>query len=162
MAQSIEHRAEYDAPAETVRGVLVDPDYLRARLAELGGKDAELVSHEVTPDGARLVLRQGVPVEFLPTVVRRFTGDDLVLDRTERWNGLHADIEVTVRGLPGSITGSQDLTDDGPGSRLALRGETRVPVPMVGGRIEGVVAEQVTELMGFESEFTRRWLAEHA
>src|SRR3712207_4516534 len=91
--------------ADTVRAVLVDPEYLRARLAELGGKDAELVTHDVTDDGAHLVLRQGVPVEFLPSVVRRFTGDDLVLDRSERWRGNHADVEVTVRGLPGSITG---------------------------------------------------------
>lgn len=166
MPRPIEQRAEFDADADTVRGVLLDADYLAARLAELGGKDAALVTHDVDGARATIVLRQGVPVEFLPSVVRRFTGEDLVLDRTERWRpreagGWVADLEVAVRGLPGSITGVQELTDAGTdgASALATRGSTSVPVPMVGGRIEATVAEQVTVLLGFEAEFTRRWLA---
>lgn len=165
MARSISHRAQYDASAGTVYGVLVDADYLRARLAEVGGKDAALLEHQVGERDARITLRQGVPVEFLPSVVRRFTGDDLVLDRTERWRerdggGWASDVEVTVRGLPGSITGTQQVTGDDPCTVL-LTGTTSVPVPLVGSRIEGIVAEQVTTLLGFESDVTRRWLAEH-
>lgn len=154
MAKPIEHSASFPHPVDAVVAALTDDAYLQARLKELGGKDAALVSHE----GGRIVLRQGVPVEFLPTVVRRFTGDDLILDRTETWHGSSADIDVQVRGLPGSITGSQEVVGDGDGSRISVRGSAAVPVPMVGGRIEGIVAEQVTELMRFESEFLARWL----
>ena len=163
MARSIEHRARFDADADTVHATLLDADYLHARLAELGGKDAALQAHEVHGDTARIALRQGVPVEFLPSVVRRFTGDDLVLDRAEHWKprsggGWRADVEVTVRGLPGSITGTQELTDTGGGSELVLAGTTTVPVPLVSARIEETVAGQVTALLGFESDFTQRWL----
>ena len=164
MPRPIEHRATFDAPADAVHDALVDHDYLAARLKELGGKDSALITHDVDGDTATIGLRQGVPVEFLPSVVRRFTGDDLVLDRTERWRrrdagGWMADVEVTVRGLPGSIAGTEEITDSGAGSELVLHGTATVPVPMVGGRIEGSVAGQVAELLGFESEFTRRWLA---
>lgn len=163
MPRPIEHRAPFDADADTVHAALVDRDYLEARLAEGGGKDAALLSHEVEGDRARLVFRQGVPVEFLPSVVRRFTGDDLVLDRSERWaprpdGGWRADVEVTVRGLPGSITGTQEVTDGGTGSVLVLTGQTAVPVPLVGATIEATVAEQVTALLRWESEFLRRHL----
>ena len=167
MPQPIEHRAHFDAPADEVHGVLLDADHLAARLKEMGGKDAALVEHDVDGSPARIALRQGIPVEFLPSVVRRFTGEDLVLDRVERWRprdagGWTADVEVTVRGLPGSISGTQELTDtDTGGSELVLRGTTRVPVPMVGGRIEAVVAEQVGVLLGHETRFTQRWLADH-
>jgi hypothetical protein len=165
MPRPIQHRARFGADADTVHATLVDADYLHARLSELGGKDSSLQAHEVDGDTARVALRQGVPVEFLPSVIRRFTGDDLVLDRAENWGprpggGWRADVEVTVRGLPGSIVGTQEVTDTAQGSELVLSGTTTVPVPMVGGRIEGTVAEQVTELLGFESEFTRRWLGE--
>lgn len=165
MPRPIEHRARFGADADTAHATLVDADFLRARLDELGGKDAALVTHEVDGDHARIALRQGVPVEFLPSAVRRFTGDDLVLDRSERWEprpggGWRAAVDVTVRGLPGSISGTQELVDTDGGSELALSGTTTVPVPLVGGKIEATVAEQVTELLGFESEFARRRLGD--
>lgn len=160
VARPIEHSASFPVSADDLYRTLVDDDYLAARLKELGGKDAAVVSREVDGGSATIVLRQGVAAEFLPSVVRRFTGDDLVLDRTERWrSGSGADVEVAVRGLPGRITGSQEITGDGDAaSTLALRGSVKVDVPMVSGKIEGIVAEQVGELLRWEADFTRRYL----
>jgi hypothetical protein len=159
----IAHRATWDVPAEEVYAELVDGDHLRARLEELGGKDPALVEHSVDASGARLELRHSVPVEFLPTAVRRFTGDDLVLDRVETWRvrqdgGYDGTFEVTVRGLPGTMTGTQELTDSGGGAVTEIQGEATVSVPMVGGRIEKVVVEQVGALLDAEDAFTRRRL----
>ena len=164
MARPIEHRSSYDAPAGRVHAVLVDADYLSARLAELGGKDPELTEHAVDGDRARLGTRSSVPVEFLPSVIRRLTGGDLVLDRVETWEpggdgGFTGTVEVTVRGLPGRITGTHTLRDEGDGSVYALDGRTDVPVPLVAGRIEGVVNEQVGALLAGEDDFLRRRLA---
>jgi Protein of unknown function (DUF2505) len=159
----IAHRATWDVPAEEVYAELVDGDHLRARLEELGGKDPALVEHSVDASGARLELRHSVPVEFLPTAVRRFTGDDLVLDRVETWRvrqdgGYDGTFEVTVRGLPGTMTGTQELTDSGGGAVTEIQGEATVSVPVVGGRIEKVVVEQVGALLDAEDAFTRRRL----
>ncbi|MDD7918133.1 DUF2505 domain-containing protein [Actinomycetospora callitridis] len=163
MSTRIAHRATWDVPAEEVYAELVDGDHLRARLEELGGKDPALVEHSVDASGARLELRHSVPVEFLPTAVRRFTGDDLVLDRVETWRvrqdgGYDGTFEVTVRGLPGTMTGTQELTDSGGGAVTEIQGEATVSVPMVGGRIEKVVVEQVGALLDAEDAFTRRRL----
>src|SRR4051794_21976346 len=132
----IAHRATWDASAQDVYTVLVDEDHLKARLAELGGNDPALLEHTVDASGARLRLRHSVPVEFLPSAIRRFTGDDLVLDRVETWRprdggGYDGTFEVTVRGLPGSLSGSQRLGDDGDGSVTEVDGEAAVSVPMV-------------------------------
>jgi len=159
----IAHRATWDVPAEEVYGELVDGDHLHARLKELGGNDPALLEHAVDGSGARLKLRHSVPVEFLPSAIRRFTGDDLVLDRVETWH-LRTDgaydgtFEVTVRGLPGTMTGTQRLTDSGDGAVTEIEGEATVSVPMVGGRIERAVVEQVNALLDAEDEFTRRRL----
>jgi hypothetical protein len=162
----ITHRATWDVPAQDVYAELVDADHLRARLQELGGNDPALVEHAVDDSGARLRLRQAVPAEFLPSVIRRFTGGDLVLDRVETWRprdggGYEGTVEVTVRGLPGSLSGTQRLTDtDGGGSVTEVDGEAAVNVPMVGRRVEGVVVDQVGQLLDAEDEFTRRRLAQ--
>ncbi|TDQ46744.1 uncharacterized protein DUF2505 [Actinomycetospora succinea] len=164
MPRRITHRATWDAPAETVYAELVDADHLRERLAELGGNDPALLEHAVDDSGARLRLRHSVPVEFLPSVVRRFTGDDLVLDRHETWTpraggGYDGTFEVTVRGLPGTMSGTQRLSDNGGGAVSEVDGQATVSVPMVGGKIEGVVVEQVGNLLDAEDAFTRRRLA---
>jgi Protein of unknown function (DUF2505) len=161
----ITHRATWDAPARDVYEVLVDADHLRARLEQMGGKDPALLEHSVDASGARVRLRQTVPVEFLPSVVRRFTGDDLVLDRVETWRprdggGYDGTVQVTVRGLPGSLSGTQRLTDVDGGAVTEVEGEAAVNVPMVGGRIEGVVVDQLGQLLDAEDDFTRRRLAQ--
>jgi hypothetical protein len=166
VAQTISHRAGWDADADSVYRVLVDDEYLRARLHELGGKDPALTEHSVDDSGARLALRHSVAVEFLPSVMRKFTGGDLVLDRVETWTpqaegGYRGTFEVTVRGLPGKLTGRQFLHDVEGGSETSVDGSAEVPVPFVAGKIESVVNEQVGALLDAEDEFTRRWMAEH-
>lgn len=164
MAQTISHHAAWDADADTVYRALVDRDHLEARLRELGGKDPALVEHRVDDSGARLGLRHSVPVEFLPSVIKRFTGGDLVLDRVETWTpeasgGYRGTFEVTVRGLPGKLTGTQSLHDVEGGSESTVEGNAEVPVPFVAGRIESIVNEQVGGMLDAEDEFTRRRLA---
>jgi hypothetical protein len=166
VAQTISHRAGWDADADSVYRVLVDEEYLQARLRELGGKDPALTEHSVDDSGARLKLRHSIDVEFLPGVIKRFTGGDLVLDRVETWTpesdgGYRGTFEVTVRGLPGKLTGRQSLHDVEGGSESTVEGSAEVPVPFVAGKIEAIVNEQVGGLLDAEDEFTRRWLAEH-
>ena len=48
----------------------------------------------------------------------------------------------------------------GAGLGRDIDGEAKVDVPIVGGKVESVVAEQVVKLMRREAEFTKEWLAE--
>src|SRR6266498_3567651 len=55
-------------------------------------------------------------------------------------------------------------SDDGPTIRLrqVVDAEVKVGIPLIGGKIEKVVAEQVTKLLAAEAEYAEKWLAEHA
>ena len=57
---SIDFRSTLAFPAEKVFATMVDEEYLRARLRELGGPGSELLEHQASPDGARYRLRQGL------------------------------------------------------------------------------------------------------
>ena len=168
MAATIEHRAEWDAPAATVYATLTAADYLSARLTELGGRDAAIVERTVDEHGARLRLRHSVAVDLLPAIVRSVIGGDVLLDRVETWSrrpegGWDGTVEVTMRGLGGSLSGTQSLADTGQGSSATLiSGAAHVPLPLLGGRIENVARERVLSLLESEDEFTRRWLANSA
>jgi hypothetical protein len=52
--------------------------------------------------------------------------------------------------------------DDAAGDSLfAVNADVTVNVPLFGGTIEGIVAEQVKRLLEAETAFTIRWLGSH-
>ncbi|MFC4001748.1 DUF2505 domain-containing protein [Prauserella oleivorans] len=163
MASRIEHRATFPHSVADVYAAQSSEAALRARLAELGGKHATLEDHTSTSDGVRYTLLQGVPAEKLPQAVRSLHKGDLMVRREHTWApsgaGYTGTIKAHVPGLPGDITASTELTGDGQGSVQATRGEVTVRIPLVGGKLEGFVAEQVTRLLEREAEFTATWLA---
>jgi hypothetical protein len=164
MARPIDYRSPLPFPAERTARAMGDPDYLRARLEKLGGPGAALLEHTVDGAGVRYRLRQGLEAELLPPVVQSMVGGNLVLERTETiqpdGDGYRGTVDVHVPRIPVPVTagGTMSLRDAPGGSEFAVHAEVSVGVPLVGGRIEKVVAEQVGRLMAAETEFLRHWL----
>lgn len=163
MASDIEHRAEFDHGVREVLAAQSEEDALRARLRELGGKDATLRGHEWTAGGVRFTLLQGIPAEKLPQAVRTLHKGDLVVHREQTFeqagDGYTGVAKASVSGVPGEITARTEITPRGEGTRQHTVGEAKVNVPLVGGKLESVIAEQVTNLLRMEAEFTAKWLA---
>ncbi|WP_199430977.1 DUF2505 domain-containing protein [Qaidamihabitans albus] len=163
MASRIEHHATFPHGVADVLAAQTDESALRARLAEIGGVNATLEEHAATPDGVRYVLLQGVPAEKLPQVVRTVHKGDLVVRREHTWSGAGdrytGTIAARVSGVPGEITARTELTAEGTATVQRTRGEAKVRIPLVGGRLEGFIAEQVSDLLEREADFTAKWLA---
>jgi hypothetical protein len=165
MSRQIDHRSSAPHSADEVYATMVDPDFLRARLQQIGGQGAALLEHSADLEGARYRLRHGLDPEDLPSVVRAVLPGDLTVERSERWTRQDSgsylgDVEVRIPGAPASAAGGMRLRDlpDG-GSELNVRADVTVSVPLIGGKIEGIVAEQVLKLLTAETAFTRQWLA---
>lgn len=175
MARRIEHRSTSEWPASRVHEALIDIDYLRDRLTELGGMNAELVEHTVSDEGVHFQVRQGVRAEHLPSVARTVVGGDyLMIDRSESWRCAEdghytGEVAASIPGVPGSITGSMWLRDlasptsSGTAphvSEFVVEGAVKVSVPFVAGKLEDLVADQVQKLLASEERFTSDWLAQ--
>lgn len=167
MARRIEHRSTLSWPAHRVHEVLIDKDYLRDRLDALGGDEAELVEHSVTDDGVHLRVRQAVHADDLPSVARTVVGGDVKIDRSETWRReddghFTGEVAAAIPGVPCTITGSMWLRDvDGSEgtSEFVVEGSVKVSVPLVGGKLEDFVAEQVEKLLAAEESYAAEWLA---
>ncbi|MFS8098083.1 DUF2505 domain-containing protein [Lentzea alba] len=159
MARRIEHHTTSPHSAEKVFGAMVDETYLRDRLAAIGGTNAELVSFSSADGKASYELKQGVPAEHLPSMAKSLLGGDLVIKRVENWAAGAGTVEVTLNGVPGRLDGGFTITDNGSSSKTTLMGEVKVSIPLMGGKLEKVIAEQVIVLLDKESEFTSEWLA---
>lgn len=162
MPSRFEHRTTFAAQVGEVFSTLVGEAFLTARLKEIGGRSAALLDHEVTGDRAAFRFRQGVDADRLPGIVRSIVNGDLVVEREERWRGNESTGKATIDGVPAHISSRGLLTARGTGTELVIRAEVRVGIPLVGGKIEKVVTEQVTKLLAAEAEFAEKWLAGRA
>jgi hypothetical protein len=165
MSTQFDYRSTSTYPADEVYATMVDPDYLRARLAEIGGPGAALLEYSTDTDTARYRLRHGIDPENLPPLVRTVLPGDVVIERAETWRRQEAgdytgDVRVTIPGTPGSATGAMRLRGTDGGSELHIRIEVTVTVPLLGSKIEGMVSGHIKGLLASESAFTQQWLAQ--
>ncbi|MGF7119917.1 DUF2505 domain-containing protein [Rhodococcus sp. BE178] len=162
MARHIEHSAQYPQPVATVHAALTDEGYWHARLQQVGGPGAKLDKVTVGDGTIDVAMTQAVPAQHLPSVVTKIRPGDLIITRTESWGALQGDRAVgtfsaEVEGAPGQLRGTMTLTADGSGSLLVMEGEVEVKMPLIGGKIESVIAGQILELLDAEEDFTGQW-----
>lgn len=168
MPSQIDYRHSSKFPAAAVYGALVDPEYLRARLAELGGPEASIVSHRADEHGAELTLRHALDVDGLPPAIRSFLTGRLILERTETWtvgpDGRNGTVNVQVHGapVPATAAGRLGVAETPEGSEFRVLADVTVSLPLFGARIEEFVGEKVRELLDLEAQFTDRWLEKRA
>lgn len=164
MPSRLEHRATFAAPVATVHSILVDEAFLTERLRAIGGKNAALLAHSQSGEAVTFKLRQGVDANRLPGPVRTILNGDLVVEREERWQPAGSDYasagRVTISGVPAEIKSRGRLAGRGDGAELLINAEVRVSIPLIGGKIENVVVEQVSKLLANEADFAEKWLTE--
>ena len=163
MSRHIELRTSFGHPPDRVYAALTDENCLRERLAEIGGRKSELVSYSVDGGTTTAVMRQGIDAEYLPGIVRRITPHGVTIDRAETWRAADqkGTVEASVHGFTGSLHGTTAVTETAGGSELVIDGEIRVGIPLIGGTIETVIAEQLGRLLRAEAKYTNRWLDSH-
>ncbi|MBP2322295.1 hypothetical protein JOF56_002680 [Kibdelosporangium banguiense] len=163
MPSRMEHRARFATPADAVYAAIVDPAFLTDRLEALGGTNAAVEDRTESAGTVTYRLRQGLAAEHLPSAVRTLLKGDLVVHRTETWRpDQTGTVKASVHGVPGEINGTMRLSDmdaaDG-GSEWVTSLEVKVSIPLVGGKIEKSIGEQVVKLLANEATFTEKWLA---
>ena len=65
---------------------------------------------------------------------------------------------MRIPGTPASADGALRLADVVGGSEFVVDASVTVKVPLIGGKIESMVAEQIEGLLAQETAFTLEWL----
>jgi hypothetical protein len=116
----------------------------------------------VDRDGAMSVrVDQKRPAEGIPSFARKFVGDTIAISQREDWSSAtDATLDVTIPGKPGHLKGTVTLRPDGQGTVETISGELKVGIPLVGGKIEVLVAELFEHALQTEQRIGTVWLAE--
>ncbi|MCX2933259.1 DUF2505 domain-containing protein [Mycobacterium sp. CVI_P3] len=167
MPRSFDMATDYEGSVKQVHQALRNEQYWLARLADSGADDATLNSLELTPDGGvEVSTTQLLRADRLPAVVTQFHHGDLEIRRAESWTGLmagqaEASVSGSIPGAPVMLTGSAQLAPSDLRARLAFRATVEVRIPLVGGKVENFIGNQLVDLLIAEQRFTTRWIAEN-
>jgi len=153
------HELTYAAPLDEVYAMLADPAF-REKVGK--AQDVARVEVSVTEEagGLTLVNDQDQNTAGLPSIAKKIVGDTTRAVITERWSGQDsATVEIAVPGKPTSAKGTITLNGSGDTTTETIELEVTVKVPLIGGKLEGVMAENIKSGYDVEHGVGAAWLA---
>jgi hypothetical protein len=155
MSTQLSKTLTYDAPAAAVAAMLDDPAF---REAVLDRQKVERGSVDI--DGDHVRIEQVRSSADLPSFARKFAGDEIAIVQEETWtSATAADIRLQIPGKPGEAVGTLALTEAGGTTTERVDLAVSVRIPLVGGKIEGLIADMVGHALDREHEVGVEWLA---
>lgn len=160
--------AEFEGNVEQIHRAFSDEQYWLTRLADSGADDYSLDKLEVDPAGGiDIKTTQVLRVDRLPLIATQFHRGDLSIAREERWTPIRdgratAEVYGSIEGAPADLRGEAVLAPTESGARLEFTVSVEVRVPLVGGKIENLIGNQLTNLVIAEQRFTTVWISENA
>ena len=159
MSTRFSHDLTYDAPMAAVDAMLVDPTF-RERVCDAQGAIRKTVSITEQDAGVTVVIDQVQLAEGIPGFARKFVGDEINLVQTESWfDAENARVEVVIPGKPGEMTGTVSLSESGGVTTETVEMTIKVNIPLVGGKIESLIADLLRKALKSENVVGRDYLS---
>ncbi|HEU4812565.1 MAG TPA: DUF2505 domain-containing protein [Nocardioides sp.] len=161
MTKRLTHELTYDAPADAVAAMLADPAF-REEVCDVQG----VLRRTVTVDGDAasgamdVTVDQVQAADGIPSFAKKFVGDEINIVQQETWTSpTQGDITVTIPGKPGEMSGTVRLTESGGTTTETVALDIRVGIPLVGGKIEGLISDLLLKALKAENRVGRDYLS---
>ncbi|MES2919447.1 MAG: DUF2505 domain-containing protein [Pseudomonadota bacterium] len=158
---------DYPATPDRLWQVFGQADYPHRKYQAQGITAYRVLQFDAAPDRISLDLERtlSVPLDRIPHFAQRFVHPEQTLHYLSSWrrqgqDQADFDLQIVVPGLPLHITGKGQLRPVGAGSRLSIEFDVRVSLPLIGGKIEKMIAAFIEKSFQDDQEFTLRYLAE--
>lgn len=166
MPRPFDVRTDSPASVEQIHRAFGDEAYWHARIDEFGGGATTLDYLTVDPAGAvDVATTQDLRNNLLPGPLAKALRGDVQVVRAETWrrggDTVHGEVTITASGVPGSGVGTAVLQPVPGGSRLTLAGTLEIRIPLVGGRIEQAIADQIVAELPQLQRFTSDWISQN-
>ncbi|MBB2890767.1 DUF2505 domain-containing protein [Flexivirga oryzae] len=160
----IQEKWTYDAPADRVLQMVLDPKFQEAKCAAAAALTYS-ASVEEQPSGHVVKTEREMSTDGFPDNVARLVGKTLQIIETQRWGepaedgSCTADLDVSISGLPIRYTGTIELTANGDTTGMNVQGDLRANIPLFGGKIESAAAPGISSGVRIEAETGQKYLA---
>ena len=144
---------------EEVRAMLADPAFRQAVCDYQAVEDSEVVVEEYDDGSMTADTHRTYGADFVPSFARKFVGASIEVVQREEWSATEATFELTIPGKPGEMHGRARLTQSGPDAVENIDGEVKVGIPLVGGKLEDLIAGVLENGFRAENKVGLKWLA---
>ncbi|ABL80736.1 MULTISPECIES: DUF2505 domain-containing protein [unclassified Nocardioides] len=159
MSRRLTHQMTYAAPLAQVVEMLADPRF-REGVCEYQRVVSADVEIDRSGDAMTVLIEQVQPAAGIPSFAKKFVGDEIRIVQREDWSAPDtAELHVTIPGKPGHMDGTITLVESGGTTVETVDVEIRVNLPLVGGKIEGLVSDLLRKALVAEEKVGARYLS---
>lgn len=155
MGTKLTKKLTYDASAEAVAAMLDDVAFREEVLER-----QKVLRGSAKVEGDLVTIEQVRSSDGLPGFAQKFVGDEITIVQKETWtSSTSCDVDLAIPGKPGEATGTMRLVESGGTTTEEIDLVLTVRIPLVGGKIEGLIAGLFSEALDIEQAVGREWLA---
>jgi len=157
--KKVTEELRYDgATIQQVHEMLADESF-REKVCDAQGVLRHTVKIDANDDGMTVEIDQFQAAKGIPGYARKFIGDEINIVQSEDWTTKEkGKIQLVIPGKPGEITGTALLTEDPDGTTETVNLTAKVNIPLVGGKIEGLITDLISKGLREEKKVGRAWL----
>jgi hypothetical protein len=158
--KKVSEELRYDgATLEQVHEMLADPAF-REKVCDYQRVLRRTVQVKRDGQGMSVEIDQVQEARGIPGFAKKFVGDEINIVQSEDWSGPEkGNIAIVIPGKPGEINGTALVTQDPDGTTETVNLTVKVNLPLVGGKIEGLIADLITKALRAEHHVGVEWLA---
>jgi hypothetical protein len=166
MAKALDYSFDFPYTPETLFQEGIRRDYIDSQATSLDHHNLELVTLEDGPDGGKAVAKYEVDVD-LPSWAKKILQPRNKLTEYRDWAGPEADgsrgyaFSVKLDNVPVEIKGQVSLKAvAGGGTRNDVHVDIKASIPLLGGKLEDLVARDLGKAIEGEAAYMLTWLKE--
>ena len=158
--KKVNEELRYDgATIQQVHEMLGDEAF-RGRVCDAQGVLRHTVTIDAAGEAMTVKIDQIQEAQGIPGFAKKFIGDEINIVQSEDWTAPEkGNITVVIPGKPGEMSGTALLTEDPDGTTETVNMQVKVNIPVVGGRIEGFIADMLRKALHAENREGIDWLA---
>lgn len=159
-----ENKHSFNKPAATVIKMFSDRAYFERKYKALGFTGIEVVEHEKTDKQFRIKVRYTAKNDVqVPDLLKKFMPGSITVVQEDRWDlaRMTGRLDVEIKGTPVKVACEMTLKDEGKGSANHLKWTITSSVPLVGGKLEKLTADDIQAKAANDVATTQRILADY-
>lgn len=159
----ISERFEYPAAPDEVFDMMTDEEFQALKCEATYAVDYH-VDVTISGDTAEVITERHLPTHAFPDFVRSMVGSTILVVEKLLWQppagdgSRQARITINTGNAPIALLGLVRMGPGGAGTKMAIDGEVKARIPLLGGRIEKAASAPILGAVRKERETGRSWL----
>lgn len=141
---AVEHK--FDKSADAVFAMYADRAFFERKYKELGYSNVEILDHKSSASGFSITARYDTNNDApLPDFAKKFMAATVNITQTDTWDAATktGKLSFDIKGVPVKVTADMKLVAQGKGSANQLAFVLSCGIPLLGGKLESVLATDI-------------------